>query len=416
MQHHAAHAGNDDANRHPEPPDRPHIPRGPAELITTGVALGQFIDHARACGRLAFDTEFIGEVAYFPRTCLIQLATEERIALVDPFECNDLAPLWHLVSDGEVETIVHAGASDLSPVRRGTRREPENMIDVQVAAGFVGLAYPSSLAKLVAHFIAFDLPKGHTFTDWDARPLSASQMRYAADDVRYLPLIWSILHEELTQNGRLAWARAETAARLADPHEFDVESHMRRASRGYDLTEAQERLLRALCSVRDEIARAEDMPHRSTIPDGALLEIVRSRPATPAAIAALRGMPRPIVARHGELFMQALGENPSEVVEWFTVRRRREEAPGARAAIDRMLAEAQRLAESARIAAQLVVSRADLERFVRKNVAARTHGQPPIPLFAPDDWRAQAFGGAIESAGGEEWLTGAAPGHQPDSV
>ncbi len=400
-QHHAAHEGTQD---HPAPLDRPGVPAGEATFIVDDASLGTFLDLLRADGCFAFDTEFIGEVAYLPRTCLIQLASRERIGLVDPFAIGDLGPLWRLVGDPSVMTIVHAGASDLSPVRRAIQRAPENIIDVQVAAGFLGMPYPSSLAKLIDRYLQFALPKGHTFTDWDARPLTASQLHYAADDVRYLPLIWELLGGELRERNRLAWAAQETLARLGDPHLFDAHGHARRASRGYDLTEAQERLLVALCNARDAIAQLENMPHRSTIPDGALLEMVRSRPDSRAAISALRGMPRPIVARHGDLLLAAIADNPSEMVQWFAVRKRREDDPTLRVAIDAMLAESQRLSEANAIAPQLTTTRGELERFVRETLAAVARGEAPPPLFAESNWRREAFGDAIERIAGQEWI------------
>ncbi len=379
------------------------MPAGEAEFIRTDGELDAFLAHLRAVGTFAFDTEFIGEVAYLPRTCLIQLSSPERVGLVDPFAVGDLGPLWRLVGDGSVTTIVHAGASDLSPVRRANSAAPANVIDIQVAAGFVGVPYPSSLAKLVDRFLQFPLPKGHTFTDWDARPLSASQLRYAADDVRYLPVLWELLRGELEGRTRTAWAFAETASRMEDPHVFDAQTHMRRASRGYDLTPEQEALLLALCVARDAIAQAENMPHRSTIPDGSLLDIVRTRPAGRPELAAIRGMPRPIVARHGDLLLETLERHPSKPVEWFRVRKRREDNPTLRAAIDAMLAESHRLAEASEVAPQLVLARADLERFVRRTLGARGRGEPDPPLFNADDWRSEAFGTRIEAAAGDDW-------------
>ncbi|MDZ4832128.1 MAG: HRDC domain-containing protein [Phycisphaerae bacterium] len=397
LQHQAAHDG--EQVQYAPPLNHPLVPKGEPELISDRTTLAAFAAHIRQERTFAFDTELIGEVAYRPKTCLIQLATSKRVALVDPIALPDVSVVWELVSDQNLVTIVHAGASDLSPVRRHQKREPRNLMDVQVAAGFLGMAFPSSLAKLVERFAGHVLTKGHTFTDWDARPLSASQLHYAADDVRYLPLVWDVVRQELEARDRLMWAATETIARLDDPHLFDSKAQMRRASRGYDLNKPQEALLEALCVARDMIAQAEDLPHRTTIPDGSLLEIVRDRPETPAALDAIRGLPRPVVSRHSDLLLSTLRANQSERATWFGVRRRREDEPEIKVKITAMLAEAVKASEELQVAASLAVTRSDLERFLRNSLAASEHGEAPPSLFEARDWRREAFGDRIERAG-----------------
>ena len=104
------------------------------------------------------------------------------------------------------------------------------------------------------------------------------------------------------------------------------------------------------------------------------------------------------------------GEGPEcqgvtgEVVEWFSVRKRREDDPALRVAIDAMLAESQRLSEVNGIAPQLTTTRGELERFVRETLAAVARGEAPPPLFAESNWRREAFGDAIERIAGQEWI------------
>lgn len=383
---------------HVPPPEHPLIPQGEPVLISEPPALAAFLEHIREMGTFAFDTEFIGESTYQPRTCLIQLATSQRVALVDPLRLPDVSGIWEIVGDPTLATIVHAGASDLSPVRRHLGRDPLNLVDVQVAAGFAAMPYPTSLANLVERFAGHPLAKGHTFTDWDARPLSASQLLYAADDVRFLPLVWDVLRDELVRLGRLRWAELETMTRLDDPHLFDPVAHARRAARGYELTAAQEVLLRELCIARDAIARHENLPHRTTIPDGSLLEVLRELPQTRAQLVDVRGMPRPIVARHGDMLLKVLADNPTERTDWFTVSKRHDHDSGVRAVVDAMLAESLRACDELGIAHMLAVTRAELTRFAARSKRLRAEGIEPPPLFAEGNWRREAFGGRIEGA------------------
>jgi ribonuclease D len=107
--------------------DAPHplIYRGDAKLIGTQEALGELLTRLRAAGSFAYDSEFIGELTYLPKLCLIQVATTQEITLIDPIAKIDLTPFWELVADPSVEKITHAGQQDVEPVirhlnRRGT--------------------------------------------------------------------------------------------------------------------------------------------------------------------------------------------------------------------------------------------------------------------------------------------------------
>ena len=96
------------------------MPRGDAPLITTQKELGELIDHLRSAGSFAYDSEFIGEMTYTPKLCLIQVASRQRVGLLDPLAGLDLQPFWELICNASVEKIVHAGAQDVEPVIRHT--------------------------------------------------------------------------------------------------------------------------------------------------------------------------------------------------------------------------------------------------------------------------------------------------------
>src|SRR3954468_16277029 len=155
-------------------------------LIATPGQLRELVDHVREAGRFGFDTEFVSEDTFEPVLCLIQVATRERLAVVDPQAVGDLAPFWGLVHDPAIEVVMHAAGEDMRICLLRTGAVPRRVFDVQIAAGLVGYSYPLSLVNLVFQALRVSLPGSETRTDWRRRPLSPGQLRYALDDVRYL--------------------------------------------------------------------------------------------------------------------------------------------------------------------------------------------------------------------------------------
>ena len=119
-------------------------------LITTASDLEELVAHLRACGRFAFDTEFVSEETFEPVLCLVQVATRERLAAIDALALRDLTPFWDVVIDPAVEVVMHAASEDLRICRFQTGKVPRRVFDVQIAAGLVGFGYPLSLGNLMA--------------------------------------------------------------------------------------------------------------------------------------------------------------------------------------------------------------------------------------------------------------------------
>ncbi len=180
-------------------------------IVERPVQLADLCQRCRSQGRFAFDTEFVMEDRYETEVCLIQIAAESTVAIIDPFLGLDLSEVWGLVADPEVETIVHAGQEDLGLCLQHTGQVPRRIFDVQIAAGLVGYDYPISLQKLVQATLGIRLHKGKTLTDWRRRPLTDSQIRYAADDVQHLLAVRHMLGEQLARADRQSWAQSEFA-------------------------------------------------------------------------------------------------------------------------------------------------------------------------------------------------------------
>src|SRR5205823_9823478 len=185
---------------------RPVPTRRPAEeIVTTPEGLAACRAYLTGCPRVGLDTEFVGEDTYHPRLCLVQVATSERLFLIDPLSAGPLDTFWKLVVDPANLVVVHAGREEVRLCHLWSGQIPGNLFDLQIAAGLAGLAYPLGHGALVGQLLKIRLDKGETRTEWRHRPLTRAQIRYAFDDVRYLLPLWERLAVRLEQLGRTAW-------------------------------------------------------------------------------------------------------------------------------------------------------------------------------------------------------------------
>ena len=371
----------------------PLVPKGEATLLTRQDDLLSLIEHLRAVGSFAYDSEFIGELTYVPKLCLVQVASSERVALIDPLSPEiDLQPFWQLLCDPSIEKVVHAGQQDIEPVFRNTRCPAANVFDAQIAAGFIGMAYPVALGKLVKEVLGVKLGKGLTFTHWDQRPLSPSQLRYAADDVRYLPALREEIGKRLDVTGHTAWAREEFEA-LCEPSQyvFNPDRYYLRVRGAQSLNGPQLAILRELTVWRDRIAREHNVPARALLKDEILVDLSRNPVKSVEKLDRVRGLPRPVEQAHGSEIVEATLRGLATPPEQMPQVRNVEPSPTERFGADALWAVAQCLCIGQQVDPALVTSRQEIGDFYYRH-ALRRHGpaQEDSPLMK--GWRRQAVG------------------------
>ena len=167
------------------------------EYIANQENLEAFVRRAASSSVLAIDTEFLREKTYYANLCLLQLATDTEVAVVDPFAIEDLAVVVPLLEDPSIVKLFHAGSQDLEILYRELGVLPSPLFDTQVAATLLGHTQQIGYGPLVHSLCGVNLKKSDSFTDWSRRPLSDSQLEYAADDVVYLPKMYRIMRERL---------------------------------------------------------------------------------------------------------------------------------------------------------------------------------------------------------------------------
>lgn len=261
-------------------------------LIQTEEALHAFLVALEGSPWIAVDTEFMREKTYFPQLCLVQIATPDHIACVDPLALSHLGPLTALLHDPAVLKVFHCASQDLEVLHQVTGAVPAPVFDTQVAASLLGYGEQVGYGNLVQAVLGLELDKTQTRTDWSRRPLRPEQLAYAHDDVRHLVALFLRLYAELETLGRLAWLQPEmetlTHPELYRPKPYDA---WRRVG-GYKRLKPRElAVLRELAAWREDEALRLNRPRRWIIGDDLLLLIARVRPGDPEALRALRGFP-----------------------------------------------------------------------------------------------------------------------------
>lgn len=278
-----------------------------AALISSAREIADVAEAARASGKVALDTEFLRERTYRARLCLVQLATTEGIWLVDAVAQDDLTSVVGLLSDPAVEIVVHAGKQDLQIFHDAYGAVPRRIFDVQIASGFAGLGASLPYGRLVAEVLGVRLEKAESYTDWCKRPLTAGQMSYAADDVRYLLPAADVLKDRLQEMDRMAWVEEEMealqggAAYASDPGEA-----WRRVGGRGSLTGRQVALLKEVARWREEAALKRDLPRGWIVKDVTLVEIARRAPASISQLKAVRGLNAREAERSGAEILRAV--------------------------------------------------------------------------------------------------------------
>jgi ribonuclease D len=249
---------------------------------------------------IGFDTEFVSEDTYRPDLCLIQVAIGQELTVIDPRQVHDVTPFWEALSSGDHVTLVHAGREEFRFCLQAVGRRPQRLFDTQIAAGLIGLEYPSAYSKLIARLLDQELAKGETRTDWRRRPLSNRQIEYALQDVIYLEALYDRLGSRLESLGRVAWLDEEMERWQGELEDFERRENWRRVSGAAGLSEKAMVIVRELWRWREKEAASQNRPPRRILRDDLIVELARRGKSDPAQIKAIRGIERSLAKRHFE--------------------------------------------------------------------------------------------------------------------
>jgi ribonuclease D len=363
--------------------------------ITSPDQLAAFCDELRRADRIGFDTEFVSEDTFRPELCLIQVATADRLAVIDPYKAGSLSEFWRVLADGQHTTIVHAAREEVNFALNDGGRPPANLFDTQLAAGFCSMEFPSSYGGVVSKFLDRTPAKGEQRTDWRRRPLTPAQIDYALEDVRYLLPLHDELVRQLKKTKRLEWFQDETAIWYQDLCDSRDRPRWRKVSGIGNLPIRSLAIVRELWHWRQAEAERRDQPPRRILRDDLIVELAKRKSGEADKIKAIRGMQQ----AGGKQVMDQLAacirrglEAPLDDI----VQGRRESMPSQLNLLGQFLSPAlSSICRSANVATSLAGTASDVRDLIAYRLEFGSWGDEEPPLLARG-WRAELVGNLID--------------------
>ncbi len=354
-------------------------------LITTTQDLTELCHRLAAHPYITVDTEFLRETTFWPKLCVVQLASEDEAVAVDALADGiDLAPLFALMADPKVVKVFHAARQDVEIFWNLAKLVPMPLFDTQVAAMVCGFGDQISYADLVQTVTKAHLDKSSRFTDWSRRPLSQAQIDYAIADVTHLREIYKFLLAKLEASSRVGWLSDEmgtlTATATYEQHpERAWERFRNRARKPRDLA-----VLMEVAAWREAEAQARDVPRSRILKDDIMIEVALAAPKTIDALGELRAFPKGMERSKAgtdivAAIQRGLARDPKTLPK--IDRDRRQQGGGATVELLKVLLR--QVSESHGVAPKMIATTEDLEAIAlddRADVGALT------------GWRRDLFG------------------------
>ena len=342
------------------------------------------------------DTEFLRETTFWPKLCLIQMATQDDAWIIDVLADGlDLSPFFELMGDTSIVKVFHAARQDIEIIYHLANMIPHPVFDTQVAAMVCGYGDSISYDQLVQRIVGEQIDKSSRFTDWSKRPLSDKQLRYALADVTHLRDVYLALKANLDEQGRTGWVSEEMEI-LTSPSTYDMppkDAWQRLKMRARKPRELA--ILKKVAEWREIMAREQDVPRGRVIRDDSIYDIAARGPSSVQQLMNLRSLSRGFDKnRYADGLLQAIADAKAIPDDELPKLPRQKKMPEGCAAATEMLKVLLKLTvEKHGVAAKIIATVDDLEKIAADDTA---------DVAALRGWRRELFGNrALELKNGQ---------------
>ncbi len=350
--------------------------------------LTQLCQQIQSAPLLILDTEFVREKTYRAKLCLIQIATDDIVACIDPIALHDISPLMEIINDQSKIKILHSARQDYEIFYDLNKELPQPLFDSQLAASLLGYGEQVGYGALVNKMLGVQLDKAHTRTDWSKRPLSKAQIRYASDDVFYLRQLYPLLKNKLIELGRENWLQEEFDA-LCQPELFIThpEDAWQRVKGINRLRPRQLAAAKNIAKWREEMAIEKDRPRRWILADDILLTAAQLLPKNESQLESIANIKKAVIENSGHIILDCVKKacelNESELPSVVKPKRL---SPEQEVIADLLLTQLKLIANEHNISPANIANRKAIEKVIA--------GETGVPLLS--GWRFQLAGNKIQ--------------------
>jgi ribonuclease D len=342
------------------------------DLIKSNEELAVACARLAAASFIAIDTEFMREQTFWPRLCLIQIASEDTEVLIDSLAPGlDLNPFFDLMVDERVLKVFHSARQDVEIVHHLAHVIPHPIFDTQVAAMVCGFGEAVSYTMLVKRLLGRNLDKTSRFTDWSRRPLSDRQLTYALGDVVHLRDLYPQLRAQLDKSERASWLNEEMGV-LTDSatYELHPEQAWKRLKMRIKTPKALA-VLMELAAWREREAQTQDVPRARILKDEALYDIASQAPRTIDDLGSLRTLHNGFArSTRGRAVLEVVGRGLERDPKTIPpIERGEPMPPEAQAVVDLLRVLLKATAGRHGVAPKLIATSEELEQIARDDDA-----------------------------------------------
>jgi len=356
--------------------------------VDTKDKLQDLCDSIKDSTLLILDTEFVREKTYRAKLCLLQLATEDIVACIDPIALDDISPLMSIINDKNKLKVLHAARQDYEIFYDLNQQLPQPLFDSQLAASLLGYGEQVGYGALVGKVLGVQLDKAHTRTDWSKRPLSKEQICYASDDVVYLRQMYPLLKKQLTEQNRESWLDEEFEA-LCKPdlyvtHPEDAWNRVKGINR---LRPRQLAAAKNISEWREKMAIKKDLPRRWILADDILLAAAQLLPKNISQLESIANIKKTIIDNYGKIIIEYV-KNALDLTESDlpSIKKPKRLNADQEIVADLLLIQLKLIANKQNISPSNIANRKAMEKLI--------NGETDIPLL--HGWRYQLAGRTIQ--------------------